>query len=62
MNNLWIMGEEYMDYINVKIPEYYAREIDSLIEQGIFSSRAEVVRVALRQLLKQIKKDDIVGA
>ena len=51
-----------MDYINVKIPEYYAREIDSLIEQGIFSSRAEVVRVALRQLLKQIKKDDIVGA
>jgi len=46
-----------MEYINVKIPEYYAREMDVLIERGEFSSRAEVVRVALRQLLKNVLKE-----
>jgi len=43
-------------YVNVKIPEVYAREIDRLVKTGAFSSRAEVVREALRRLLEQMKR------
>jgi len=45
-----------MDYINVKIPGAYAKAIDGLIREGVFSSRAEVVREALRRLLEQMKR------
>jgi len=41
-------------YVNVKIPEVYARAIDRLVKTGVFSSRAEVVREALRRLLEQM--------
>jgi len=43
-----------MDYINVKLPGFYAKKIDVLVESGRFSSRAEVVREALRILFRQV--------
>ena len=45
-----------MEYVNVKIPEYYAKKIDELVAEGIYSSRAEVVRAALKELFEKIQE------
>jgi len=39
--------------LTVKIPERYLREIDKLVEEGLFTSRSEAVRYALRELIKR---------
>ncbi|MEM0233357.1 MAG: ribbon-helix-helix domain-containing protein [Candidatus Nezhaarchaeales archaeon] len=42
-----------MRIITVKIPEAYLRELDELVKAGIYPSRSEVIRTALRELLKR---------
>jgi Arc/MetJ-type ribon-helix-helix transcriptional regulator len=42
-----------MRIITVKIPEAYLRELDELVRLGAYPSRSEVIRVALRELLKR---------
>jgi len=42
-----------MRIITVKIPEAYVRELDELVRLGIYPSRSEAIRVALRELLKK---------
>ncbi|MEM2214896.1 MAG: ribbon-helix-helix domain-containing protein [Candidatus Nezhaarchaeales archaeon] len=42
-----------MRIITVKIPEAYLRELDDLVKAGIYPSRSEVIRTALRELLKK---------
>ncbi len=44
-----------MSYKTVKITEVYANELDQLVASGRYSSRADVVRDALRRLLEQVK-------
>jgi len=39
--------------ITVKIPEAYLRELDELVRSGMYPSRSEAIRVALRELLKK---------
>lgn len=43
-------------YKTVKISEVYADEVDKLVASGRYSSRADVVRDALRSLLEQDEK------
>ena len=42
-----------MAIVSVKIPDSYIKFIDELIAQGIFKSRSEAIREALRLLMKE---------
>jgi len=42
-----------MRIITVKIPEAFVRELDELVRSGVYPSRSEAIRVALRELLKK---------
>ncbi len=41
--------------LTLKIPERYLKELDELVEQGLFTSRSEAVRFALRELIRKEK-------
>ena len=40
-----------MRLVTVKMPEVYVRGIDELVKAGRYSSRSEVIRIAVRELL-----------
>jgi len=42
-----------MRIVTVKMPESYIEAIDELIRMGRYSSRSEVIRSAIRELLKK---------
>ena len=42
-----------MKLITVKMPEIYVRGIEELVKAGFYSSRSEVIRIAVRELLKR---------
>jgi Arc/MetJ-type ribon-helix-helix transcriptional regulator len=42
-----------MRLVTVKMPEMYVRGIDELVKAGRYSSRSEVIRIAVRELLKR---------
>ncbi len=42
-----------MRLITVKMPEMYVKGIDELVRAGRYSSRSEVIRIAVRELLKR---------
>ncbi|ADM28739.1 putative transcriptional regulators, CopG/Arc/MetJ family [Ignisphaera aggregans DSM 17230] len=42
-----------MRIVTVKMPESYIEAIDELIRIGRYSSRSEVIRAAIRDLLKR---------
>ena len=42
-----------MRTITVKIPEYLLRMIDRLVEEGVFYSRSDAVREAVRMLVEK---------
>ena len=42
-----------MRLITVKMPEIYVAGIDELVKAGRYSSRSEVIRIAVRELLKR---------
>ncbi len=42
-----------MRIVTVKMPETYIEAIDELIRMGRYSSRSEVIRSAIRELLKK---------
>ena len=46
-----------MDYINIKIPKVLGDEIDEVLVQGHYSSRAEFTKDAIRRLLKESQKE-----
>ncbi len=39
--------------VTVKIPELYLEGIDELVKHGRYSSRSEVIRTAIRDLLRR---------
>ena len=41
-----------MKLVTVKMPEAYVRGIDELVKAGRYSSRSEVIRIAVREFLK----------
>ncbi|MEM1842243.1 MAG: ribbon-helix-helix domain-containing protein [Ignisphaera sp.] len=42
-----------MKIVSVKIPDQYIEAMDELIKKGRYVSRSEVIRTALRELLKR---------
>ncbi|MEM0380577.1 MAG: ribbon-helix-helix domain-containing protein [Desulfurococcaceae archaeon] len=42
-----------MKLVTVKLPEIYVEGLDELVKVGRYSSRSEVIRVAIRDLLKK---------
>jgi len=42
-----------MRIVTVKMPESYIEAIDELVRLGRYSSRSEVIRAAVRELLKR---------
>lgn len=42
-----------MRIVTVKMPETYIEAIDELIRMGRYSSRSEVIRSAIRELLRK---------
>jgi len=42
-----------MRIVTVKMPESYIEAIDELVRMGRYSSRSEVIRAAVRELLKR---------
>jgi len=45
------LAKEKMVLISVYIPKQALEELDELIRQGVFPSRSEAVRIAVRDLL-----------
>jgi antitoxin ParD1/3/4 len=39
--------------VTVKVPELYLEGIDELVKDGRYSSRSEVIRTAIRDLLRR---------
>ena len=44
-------SKEKMALISVHIPKQMLEELDGLVSQGIFPSRSEAIRIAIRDLL-----------
>ncbi len=42
-----------MKLVTVKMPEIYVNGIEELVKAGRYSSRSEVIRIAVRELLKR---------
>lgn len=42
-----------MRLVTVKMPEIYVKGIEELVAAGRYSSRSEVIRIAVRELLKR---------
>lgn len=42
-----------MRIVTVKMPETYIEAIDELVRSGRYSSRSEVIRAAIRELLRR---------
>ncbi len=42
-----------MRVITVKVPKAYLEELNRLIEAGLFPSRSEAIRIAIRDLLQR---------
>ena len=51
--------ERRMRMVTVKLPVLYLELMDKLVKSGRYSSRSEIIRTALRDLLK---KEAIEGA
>jgi Arc/MetJ-type ribon-helix-helix transcriptional regulator len=44
-------SKERMVLISVHLPKQMLEEIDELVKQGVFPSRSEAIRIAIRDLL-----------
>lgn len=42
-----------MSLITVHIPEKFLKEIEKLVEEGYYPNRSEVIRIAIRDFLRQ---------
>jgi len=42
-----------MKLVTVKIPEQFLEGLDELVRKGIYTSRSEAIRIAIRDLLKK---------
>lgn len=44
-------GEKKLTLISLHVPKVYLKLIDELVELGLYPSRAEAIRVAIRDLI-----------
>lgn len=51
------LSKEKMVLISVHVPRQMLRELNQLINEGVFSSRSEAIRTAIRDMiLREIEK------
>jgi len=43
-----------MEIITIRFPEHLIKAIDDLVEEGLFVSRSEFIRFAVREVLKDV--------
>ena len=48
---------EKLKPVQARIPKSVDREIDELVESGMYASRSEVIREAVRKLLAENRRD-----
>jgi len=48
-------GEKKLTVISIHIPKIYLKIIDDLVELGLYPSRAEAIRVAIRDMILRDK-------
>ncbi|MEM2083110.1 MAG: ribbon-helix-helix domain-containing protein [Nitrososphaerota archaeon] len=46
--------------ITVHLPEAYLKAIDELVQKKLYPNRAEVIRMAVRDLIKEEIKEEIM--
>ena len=51
-----------MRMVSAKMPELYVRGIDELVKAGRYTSRSEVIRAAVRDLLRRELWSDCSGS
>ena len=45
--------KQYMRLITCHLPKHYVDNLDYLVEKGVFPSRSEAIRIAVRELLNK---------
>jgi len=48
-----VAGKENLKLVTVHLPRSYIRMLDSLVREGLYSSRSEAIRIAVRDLIKK---------
>ena len=51
--------KEKMVLISFHIPKSYVEVLDELVRRGVYPSRSEAIRVALRELVNKYKLDGV---
>ncbi len=52
-------GREKMVLISFHIPKSYVEMLDELVRRGVYPSRSEAIRAALRELVNKYKLDGV---
>jgi Arc/MetJ-type ribon-helix-helix transcriptional regulator len=52
-------GKEKMVLISFHLPKSYVDVLDELVRRGVYPSRSEAIRVALRELVNKYKLDGV---
>jgi len=52
-------GKEKMVLISFHLPKSYVEVLDELVRRGVYPSRSEAIRVALRELVNKYKLDGV---
>lgn len=52
-------GKEKMVLISFHIPKSYVEVLDELVRRGVYPSRSEAIRAALRELVNKYKLDGV---
>jgi Arc/MetJ-type ribon-helix-helix transcriptional regulator len=50
---------EELKPVQARIPESVERELDDLVESGMYASRSEVIREAVRNLIAENRRDAV---
>jgi len=51
-------GGSRSGYMSIKVPPALLREMDGLVERGLFHSRSELVRFAVLHLLLELRRKE----
>ncbi|MBN1385561.1 ribbon-helix-helix protein, CopG family [Candidatus Woesearchaeota archaeon] len=50
-----------MSVVPIRLPEGLVKDIDMLVKKGDYASRSDVVRYAVRKLVKKVELKDLIG-
>jgi Arc/MetJ-type ribon-helix-helix transcriptional regulator len=53
-----VKGSNKSGYMSIKVPPALLKEMDGLVERGLFHSRSELVRFAVLHLLLELRRKE----